>query len=139
MLEGKLKDSYNEIFKLALKNNIKFSFNPNFSNKLWITDEEIKSFKKHFEKFIENANLIKLSKDELLLLTEIEDETKAVQSIINKNAKALICITRGCDDTIFAWKNEINYVSTILAKNLVDTTGARDAFISNLINDYVTL
>lgn len=58
---------------------------------------------------------------------------------MDKNAKALICITRGCNDTIFAWKNEINYVPTILAKNLVDTTGAGDAFISNLINDYVTL
>ncbi|ASZ09281.1 carbohydrate kinase [Mesoplasma chauliocola] len=138
-LPGNLKKSYSELLEIALQNNIKFSFDPNFRDKLWVTDEEILNFKNHCKKYMENADLIKLSEDELLLLTDIEIQEEAIKSIMLKNPKSLICITRGCNDTIFAWKNELYYVPTILAENLVDTTGAGDAFISNLINDYVSL
>ncbi|AVN60514.1 hypothetical protein CG007_02785 [Mesoplasma entomophilum] len=138
-LEGNLKKSYNQLFELAVKNGIKFSFDPNFRDKLWVTNEEIEAFKIHCQKYMEKASLIKFSEDELLLLTGIENQEEAIKTIMQKNSTALVCITRGSNDTIFGWKNKLNYVPTILAENLVDTTGAGDAFISNLINEYVTL
>ncbi|AAT75872.1 fructokinase [Mesoplasma florum L1] len=138
-LEGNLKESYNELFEFAIKNNIKFSFDPNFRDKLWVTDQEIKNFKNHCQKFMDKASLIKFSEDELLLLTEIGNQEEAVRTIMQRNPNALVCITRGCEDTIFGWKNQINYVPTILAEHLVDTTGAGDAFISNLISEYVSI
>ncbi|ATZ21755.1 carbohydrate kinase family protein [Mesoplasma tabanidae] len=138
-LDGNLKKSYNQLFELAVENRIKFSFDPNFRDKLWVTKDEIKAFKMHCQKYMEKASLIKFSEDELLLLTEIENQEEAIKSIMQKNPTALVCITRGCNDTIFGWKNKLNYVPTILAENLVDTTGAGDAFISNLINEYVSL
>ncbi|AKX34081.1 fructokinase [Spiroplasma litorale] len=136
-LEGNLKKSYSMLLELAVRNNIKISFDPNFRDKLWTTPNEVEEFKTHCKKYIESADLIKLSDEELILVTGIEDEVKALEHLIKLNNKSLICITRGCEDTMCVWNGEILYVPVKICDNLVDTTGAGDAFISNLINEYV--
>ncbi|PPE04376.1 fructokinase [Entomoplasma ellychniae] len=137
-LGGNLKKSYEKLFKYAINNKIKFSFDPNFRDKLWITDKEIKEFVEYCKPFIETAHLIKLSDDELRLLTDIDNQIEAVSSIASKNPKALIAVSRGSDDTLFVWKNVISYVPVASSKKLRDTTGAGDSFISKLIDEYVT-
>ncbi|WP_342259156.1 carbohydrate kinase [Spiroplasma endosymbiont of Dioctria linearis] len=137
-LSGDLNKSYWDLFKFANENKISFCFDPNFRDKLWVTKEETATFKSLCSKFLEKANLIKLSDEELFLLTQINNETEALKSLMNKNPKSLICITRGSKDTMCGWKNEIIFVSTIQSDIVEDTTGAGDAFISCLINDYVT-
>ncbi|ASP28198.1 fructokinase [Spiroplasma corruscae] len=136
-LPGDLQKSYSDLYDFALHKSIKFSFDPNFRDKLWFTNNEVDSFKKYCEKYLLNADLIKLSDDELKLITGIPDQEEALKSLMVQNTKALICITRGCEDTMCAWNNEIIYVPVVLCDNLVDTTGAGDAFISNLINEFV--
>ncbi|AGR42196.1 carbohydrate kinase family protein [Spiroplasma diminutum] len=137
-LEGDLKKSYLELFKFSKTNNIKFCFDPNFRDKLWVTENEIDEFKNHCKDFLQSADLIKLSDEELILLTNIKDEQEALKVLMNENSKSLICITRGSKDTMCGWNNEIIFVPTIKCEELVDTTGAGDAFISSLINEFVT-
>ncbi|WP_339030856.1 carbohydrate kinase [Spiroplasma endosymbiont of Cantharis nigra] len=137
-LSGNLNKSYWDLFKFANENKISFCFDPNFRDKLWTTKKEIATFKSLCSKFLEKANLIKLSDEELFLLTQINNETEALKNLMNNNPKSLICITRGSKDTMCGWKNEIIFVSTIKSDIVEDTTGAGDAFISFLINDYVT-
>ncbi|ALD66486.1 carbohydrate kinase family protein [Spiroplasma cantharicola] len=136
-LPGNLNKSYWDLFKFAKENKIKFCFDPNFRDKLWVTENEVKEFTNLCEQFLETANLIKLSDEELFLLTKIKDEKEALKILMNKNKKSLICITRGSKDTMCSWNNEIIFVPTIKSDVIADTTGAGDAFISCLINEYV--
>ncbi|AKU79697.1 carbohydrate kinase family protein [Spiroplasma turonicum] len=136
-LEGDLKKSYHELFKFALDNEIKFSFDPNFRDKLWTSPSDVETFINYCDEFLKKANLIKLSDEELKLITKIDNQENALKSLMTKNPTSLICITRGCEDTMCSWNGEILYVPVTLCDNLVDTTGAGDAFISNLINEFV--
>ncbi|AHB36334.1 carbohydrate kinase family protein [Spiroplasma apis] len=137
-LPGNLNKSYWDLFRFAQENNIRFSFDPNFRDKLWLTSEDINNFCKFTNEFLLKADLIKLSDEELQLLTGIKDEEKALKKLMENNKKALICITRGSKDTMCGWNNEILYVPTIKCEELVDTTGAGDAFVSSLINEFVS-
>ncbi|AUM62725.1 carbohydrate kinase family protein [Spiroplasma monobiae] len=138
LLEGDLSDSYWSLLKFAKKNEINFCFDPNFRDKLWNTEAEIKLFIRLCVEFLDNASLIKLSDEELLLVTGMIKEENALKELMKNNPKALICITRGSKDTMCGWNGEIIFVPTILCEELVDTTGAGDAFISSLINEFVT-
>ncbi|AUB31585.1 carbohydrate kinase family protein [Spiroplasma floricola] len=138
LLDGDLNKSYWDLFKFVKDNNIKFCFDPNFRDKLWKTESEIKQFIKLCKPFLDSANLIKLSDEELLLISGMIKEENALKSLMKSNPNALICITRGSKETMCGWKNEIIYVPTIECKEIADTTGAGDAFISCLINEFVS-
>ncbi|WP_338984350.1 carbohydrate kinase [Spiroplasma endosymbiont of Diplazon laetatorius] len=138
LLDGDLNESYWDLFNFAKQNKTKFCFDPNFRDKLWTTEAEIKLFIRLCASFLNEASLIKLSDEELLLVTGMIKEENALKSLMKNNPKALICVTRGSKDTMCGWNGEIIYVPTILCEELADTTGAGDAFISSLINEFVT-
>ncbi|QHX36727.1 carbohydrate kinase [Spiroplasma sp. BIUS-1] len=138
LLEGDLSDSYWELFDFAKENNIKFCFDPNFRDNLWTTEAEIKEFIRLSTPFLDKADLIKLSDEELLLVTGTNEQERAIKVLMGFNPNALICITRGSNDTMCGWNGEIIYVPTVVCEELADTTGAGDAFISSLINEFVS-
>ncbi|ATZ18585.1 fructokinase [Williamsoniiplasma somnilux] len=136
-LRGKLRTSYKKMLAYCLANEIKFSFDPNFRDKLWKTKESIKKFRKLCSPYISGCDLLKFSEEKLFLLTEIHDLDLTINHLMQINFRALICITRGSKDTLIGWNKEILNVPTISLEKVIDTTGAGDAFVAKLINEFV--
>ncbi|OPJ60586.1 carbohydrate kinase family protein [Clostridium oryzae] len=100
------------------------SFDPNIRLPLWQDHEE---YKRVIRSFVEYADIIKVSEDELEFITGFSDEEKAIAWFLNFNVKILI-ITRGKDGVSAFYKGYKVTVNGYKVK-AVDTTGAGDSFI----------
>jgi fructokinase len=100
------------------------SFDPNVRLSLW-KDHEL--LKQTIFEFIPYANILKVSDDELLFLTHIEDEKKAVNMLFIGDVEIII-VTKGRLG-VSLYTKETSYYSPGFQVDVVDTTGAGDAFI----------
>ncbi|HOO22627.1 MAG TPA: carbohydrate kinase [Clostridia bacterium] len=110
-----------EMVKRIKKSEYLFSFDVNFRYDLYKTKED--AFRA-YKPFIERADILKFSQDEILDYTR---ETSLVRAIEKLNCKGLLLITLGSEGSMFAFGGKSRIVETIKVKP-VDTTGAGDAF-----------
>ncbi|WP_027062983.1 carbohydrate kinase family protein [Mesoplasma seiffertii] len=134
-LGGSLQDAYNQLTDYAIQEKIYFSFDPNFRDKLWNSESKVAEFIQYCQPLLKNATLIKLSEEELELLSNGQNNEDRLHNLMKINSQALICITQGSKSTLFAWNNEIDEVPVVKSEHVVDTTGAGDSFIAGLINE----
>ncbi|AUF83717.1 carbohydrate kinase [Mesoplasma syrphidae] len=134
-LGGSLQQAYNQLVEYAIANKIYFSFDPNFRDKLWNTPKKVAEFVVYCQPLLKNASLIKLSEEELEILSSGDSNIERLQNLEKINPEALICITQGSKGTLFAWKQQIDEVPVLKSNCVVDTTGAGDSFIAGLINE----
>lgn len=116
-----------EIAKKAKELGVKLSFDMNFRMD---TYKDFNDAKKAYKPYVEQANIIKFSDDELKLYTGIEDIKTAIESICQKNQ--LFVLTLGSKGSMFYFNGESNVVATEKVKP-VDTTGAGDAFFGTFL------
>lgn len=83
-----------------------------------------------YKKYIEAADVVKFSEDELAMFADGETLEDRMIKIAGKNK--LVCVTLGKDGSAFAYKGEVRKVGSIKVKT-VDTTGAGDAFYGCLL------
>ncbi|PPE04102.1 carbohydrate kinase family protein [Williamsoniiplasma lucivorax] len=133
-LNGKLEISYFKLLDYALKNNIPYSFDPNYRDNLINNSKILEEYKKKCLIFIKNATFIKFSTEEAYLLSGLNNIENSLLFFGNLNPSALICITQGKEDTLFYWKAKTYYVPIKKIANVIDTTGAGDAFVSGVIH-----
>lgn len=127
-LGGKLRDTYFKLLSYAKENNIFISFDPNYRDAL-ISDAE--SFVKDCKQFIASSDFVKLSDEEIKLITKevnIEDGVKALHDMGVK----VVCVTLGSAGTFLSVNNESEIVPSISIKQ-VDSTGAGDAFVGAVL------
>lgn len=116
-----------EIVETVKKSNIKLSFDMNFRMD---TYDNFETAKQAYKPYVECADIIKFSDDEIKLYTGIDDIENAVKSILKKNQ--LLLLTLGSKGSAYYYNGESGIVGTEKVKP-IDTTGAGDAFFGTFL------
>ncbi len=134
-LGGELENTYFKLLEYAKKNNKIISFDPNYREQLHSNIK--KEFIEKSIKFISNSDIVKLSDDEAILITNEKDINNCAKKILKLGAKNVL-ITLGNKGVLYGHDKEIDKIKTIKVK-AIDTTGAGDAFIGSLIGQISNL
>lgn len=134
-LEGELKNTYFKLLSYAKENNIFVSFDPNYRDAL-ITEEKLEDFIKDCKEFIKESDFIKLSDEEIKLITKEEDIENGVKELHKMGAK-IVAVTLGSKGTLISNTN-IEIIPSIKI-NQVDSTGAGDAFVGAVLKQIAEL
>lgn len=123
-----LKEAVEKSIAKAKKQGSLISFDPNLRLSLF---SDHKAYQKVILEFIEYADLLKVSDDELFFITKIKDEKKAIKYLFDKNIKYLV-LTRGKDGVSYYTKDTHIDVEGYRVE-VKDTTGAGDAWIGSFL------
>lgn len=129
LLGGELKETYTKILELAKNENKIITFDPNYRVDLW--RERVEKFIEESKKYIKEADIVKVSDEEVLLISgknKIEDGVKELHKIGAK----VVLVTLGKEGTLLSIEENQEIVSSIKITP-VDTTGAGDAFIGGVL------
>ncbi|WP_378187824.1 carbohydrate kinase family protein [Aquimarina sp. W85] len=113
----------------------KLSIDLNYSEKIWKeTDEAIKVIKK----YCSYNPLVKLSKDDMNRLFGYKISINEVFDFFHKNGVDIVCLTLGEEGVILSQKGKPKISKpAIKIAEVVDTTGAGDAFWSGFLFAYI--
>ncbi|WP_134701365.1 carbohydrate kinase [Ammoniphilus sp. YIM 78166] len=129
MLEGHSQDTYFQVMNLAKEYQLFISFDPNYRGFLWKGNTE--KFRELSIKALSLADLVKVSQEELMLLTgtgNLEDGVK----ILHQYGPKWINVTLGKDGTFLSSGDQAGMVSSIPVQS-IDSTGAGDAFVGAIL------
>ncbi|KWW21265.1 sugar kinase [Peribacillus simplex] len=129
MLGGTVLITYFNLMKIAKEKGIFLSFDPNFRANLWEGREN--EFVELTKRAISKADLVKVSEEELKLISGLNDVKAGVLSLHQLGAK-MITVTLGENGTFVSNGDEQSIISSIPVKS-IDSTGAGDAFIGALL------
>ncbi|ODV55830.1 carbohydrate kinase family protein [Lysinibacillus fusiformis] len=132
LVESPMKSAHIAFIEEAHQAGSIVSFDPNVRLPLW-QDETV--CRDTILAFLPKAHIVKLSNEELLFLTAIEEELSAVQTLFQGHLETII-ITHGAKGaTLYTKKCH----SKVNAENVqtVDTTGAGDAFIGAILSQFL--
>lgn len=124
-LEGDLKDTYYKLLDFAVENTKTISFDPNYRDAFWKNSKV--DFVKNSLNFVKYADILKISEEELFILSGKSDFNESVDFLHNVGAK-LITVTLGKEGTFVSTGKFKDTVPSIKIKS-IDSTGAGDAFI----------
>ena len=116
-----------KIAEKAKELGVKLSFDMNFRMD---TYKDFNDAKKSYKPYVEQADIIKFSDDELRLYTGMEDIKTAIESIYHKDQ--LFVLTLGSKGSLYYYNGESNIIPTEKVKP-IDTTGAGDAFFGTFL------
>jgi fructokinase len=125
LLSPPFNETYKELFTYAKNQHCYISFDPNFRTDLWKGRED--EFIKLVFDYVPYCDFLKVSDEELFLLTKEADLQKAV-SALHKMGANCIAVTLGKDGTFVSYNGGSSTVASIPI-NAIDTTGAGDAFV----------
>lgn len=124
LLGGPLRETYYKAIDLAKEENIFVSFDPNYRVDLW--EGRIDEFIEVSKDFISKADFVKVSDEELEIISGTDDMDKAIDSFHELGVK-IVTVTLGKKGTLVSTKTKRTLVGSIEIK-AVDSTGAGDAF-----------
>lgn len=125
LLNDPFQTTYLNTMKFAKQLGKYISFDPNFREDLWIGQESI--FISLVKEAIVLADFVKVSEDELKLITGREDLYVGVKELHHWGAK-VIAVTLGKDGTFISNGKNEEIIPSIQVKS-IDSTGAGDAFV----------
>jgi Sugar kinases, ribokinase family len=128
-LEGALKNTYKTLLEQSLKRADCITFDPNYRSAFW--HERKDEFVKEIHCFMESADLIKLSDEEAFLVTQ-KSNVEEMAANLKERYDATIAITLGANGALLFNREWQIHVPAVKAE-VVDTTGAGDAFIGALL------
>lgn len=121
------------VFRLSKKCHKIISFDVNFRSDIFKNQEE--AIQK-YQYFIHHADIVKYSKEELLMFAHVQDVKQALQMVSRKHQ--LICVTLGSEGSAYYLDGLFGVVPSI-SVHPKDTTGAGDAFFAGLLHRLDTL
>lgn len=127
VLSESCNDAIHYLFKLAKKNNIPISFDPNIRQKLW---DPIKD-KQNISNLVKNADIVLLGLSEATLLFDLDDADKII-NLLRENGVKKIALKNGEHGAIVADEQTIYKIPAVSVK-VVDSVGAGDAFNSGFL------
>lgn len=121
--EQKGREFAEKIANKASELGAKLSFDMNFRKDIYKNFEDAK---RAYAPFVERADIIKFSDDELADYTGISDIDEAAKSVLKKDK--LLLVTLGKSGSAYYYNGLKGIVPSISGVKCVDTTGAGDAF-----------
>ncbi len=115
-----------EAIKQAKDTSMFISYDPNYRAMLWKSEEQAK---KTILETLPYVDLLKVSEEELYLLTGISSIEKGIAALPDL---PLILVTLGEKGCMYRFNGKIGVVQAIDCQ-VVDTTGAGDAFVSGIL------
>ncbi|WP_392565628.1 aminoimidazole riboside kinase [Utexia brackfieldae] len=107
----------------------KVSFDINLREQMWADKQEMRQI---ISLFAKDADILKLSDEELFWLTESQDWSIALAKLDEQYAAQLKIITKGSEGSTVLWRNK-QYQYPAYKVQSIDTTGAGDAFVAGLL------
>ena len=129
LLSEPFSKTYEQLMQTLQMQNHFISFDPNYRADLWKGDSNL--FIHKCEPFVEAANFIKMSDEELLLFARTENFEQAIEWLTQFKDKT-IAITQGASGTMLIQNGQITTVPAFPV-NSIDTTGAGDAFVGAVL------
>lgn len=117
----------NDIAEKAKAANKLLSFDVNFRTDLY---QDFDAAKKAYAPFIEKADILKFSDDEILAFTGLSDINTAIDKVYRKDM--LLLITMGAKGSKYVYNDLSGFILSDPVKP-VDTTGAGDAFFGAVL------
>ena len=127
-----MKSATEFALKTAKDNNCIVTYDPNYRPPLWKCEADAVSAMRSNLKY---ADIVKLSREESVLITETENIINAIEIIKSYGVKAVV-VTDGAGDVYFSADDKILSLPTINVK-AVDTTGAGDIFFGTLLTKFI--
>ena len=128
--EQKGREFAEKIANKASELGAKLSFDMNFRKDIYKNFEDAK---RAYAPFVERADIIKFSDDELADYTGISDMDEAAKSVLKKDK--LLLVTLGKSGSAFYYNDLKEVVPSISGVKCVDTTGAGDAFFGAFLTN----
>lgn len=117
------------IEKLSDKNGL-ISFDINLREQMWQDKNQMRTI---ITQFCHDADILKLSDEELFWLTESQDWYVALDKLQQHYNAPLKLVTKGREGSIVLWQGK-TFTFDSFHVNSIDTTGAGDAFVSGLLS-----
>ena len=109
------------------------SYDPNYRASLWTSkDEAIR----YMRSLISTADIMKISDEELPLLTGETDPEQATDVLLDQGVK-IVAVTLGAKGAFIRLRNESRLIPGFRS-NAIDTTGAGDAFFGGFLYRYLS-
>ncbi|MEH7114009.1 carbohydrate kinase [Neobacillus niacini] len=135
LLNDPFQTTYFTVMRNA-KNKGKFiSFDPNFRTDLWKNKQT--EFIELAKKGIALADFVKVSEEELHIITRISDLAEGTQALHQMGAK-IIAITLGSEGTYLSNGYQSEIVPSVKVKS-IDSTGAGDAFVGATLYQFANV
>lgn len=129
LVESPMKKAHEKLIKQAIDNKAFVCFDPNLRFSLW---NDLNALKTTVNKFMEYADIIKISDEELNFITGY-DHVEDTLTDIFKNRCKLFIYTKGANGASLYTKDGRSFDVGGNKVDVVDTTGAGDSFIGAFI------
>ena len=110
--------------KTAKSHETIISYDPNYRAMLWKSKSDAMI---HMRLMLQYADLVKISDEETVMLTDQEDPQQALEYLLSKGARIAV-VTLGDKGAMLGFNGMYVKVSAFNTLKVVDTTGAGDAF-----------
>ncbi len=127
--EFPMKEAHRQAITYAREAGLLISFDPNLRPALWDSEEKMVEAVRDF---YQEADILKVSDEELEIITGEKEETKAMEVLFHGNVK-LVIYTKGSEGAEAYTKN-VHASVTGNKVNAIDTTGAGDGFIGAFLH-----
>ncbi len=127
-----VRNTIENIIRVAKKNNLLVCFDPNYHPKIW---EKGENGIEYIRSIIGKVDIVKPSEDDAERLFGKDCYENQINKFIKLGAK-LVIMTLGSEGAIISNGKEVIKIDT-MAKEIVDTTGAGDAFWSGFYTGIV--
>lgn len=129
LMGGELAASYRKIALAAEEKGNIICFDPNYRVDLWCGNEAL--FRTKCDEYFQMADIVKVSDEELVLLTQSSTMEDGCQILHEKGVKIVLVTlgSKGC----FVSQNGQQYLVPAFEIHAVDTTGAGDSFIGAVL------
>lgn len=129
LLEDPFRSTYLKTMQHAKAQDKFISFDPNFRGNLWKDCDT--EFVELATKGISFADFVKVSDEELRIISGVDDIDEGV-SILHKIGAKAVAVTLGKEGTLISNGKNVEIVESIKV-NAIDSTGAGDAFVGAVL------
>lgn len=121
------RDFFDELIRQTKNAGKKICYDVNYRDDIF---PDAESAKKIYARYIQKADIVKLSEEEVSLFSDETDIADAVKQIAGKDKT--VFVTLGAKGSIYCHNGRINSVGAVKVRP-VDTTGAGDAYFAGVL------
>ena len=120
------RSATHRIAELAKEHDVPIAFDVNFREHLW---ESTEAAREAVDPLLDLSTIIKLGDDELSPLLGVEDVGEAAGMLLDRGV-SLVLVSRGSEGAFYATREFSGRLPTFEVDEVVDATGAGDAFLA---------